>query len=406
MPSLLTRLFALLALMLPAALPAAGSAAAPSTRNLFTELLGRTEAEVRAKQEEGFRQLFHGDEQTQRLYYEVGPDMAYLADVGSGDVRTEGMSYGMMISVQMDKKAEFDRLWKWAKTHMWHAAGDRQGYFAWHCRYDGTQLDPGSAADGEEWFAMALLFASHRWGDGEGIFNYGAEARSLLSVMIHKNHWAVRPLFDPRTKLVVFSPTIEASRYTDPSYHLPAFLELWALWSDPRDREFWKHATAASRAYLRHAAHPATGLMPEYSEFDGSPSRQLEKGDFRFDAWRILGNVAIDHAWFARDPWQVEQSNRVLRFLLSQGGPNCPNQFTLDGRPLSKESSIGLCAMAAVAGLAADKELARPFVEHLWAARIPSGKWRYYDGLMYQFALLQVGGSFRAYLPGPAISNP
>ena len=37
------------------------------------------------------------------------------------------------------------------------AAGPRRGYFAWHCKFDGTQLDPGSASDGEEWFAMALF---------------------------------------------------------------------------------------------------------------------------------------------------------------------------------------------------------------------------------------------------------
>jgi oligosaccharide reducing-end xylanase len=402
----LRRIVCLLLALLPATLGAVTGDGAPVTRNLFAELLGRSEAEVRAKQEEGFRQLFHGDNDTQRLYYPVGTDMAYLADVGSGDVRTEGMSYGMMIAVQMGKREEFDRLWKWVKTYMWHSKGDRAGYFAWHCRLDGTQLDPGSASDGEEWFAMALLFASHRWGDGEGIFNYGAEARALLSVMVHKNRWSVRPLFDPRTKLVVFSPTLDASRYTDPSYHLPAFLELWSLWADPKDRSFWREACEASRAYLHRAAHPVTGLMPEYSEFDGTPSSQPEKGDFRFDAWRILGNVALDHAWFGRDPWQVEQSNRILRFLTSQGGPRCPNQFTLDGRPLSSDNSIGLVAMAAVAGLAADKELARPFVERLWTTRIPSGQWRYYDGLLYQFALLQAGGSFRAFMPADGIPRP
>jgi len=400
------RLACLLLVLFPAAFRAAGAGVAPNTRNLFAELLGKTEGEVHAKQEAAFQQLFHGDDQSQRLYYPVGPDMAYIADVGSADVRTEGMSYGMMIAVQLGKREEFDRLWKWAKTHMWHATGDRRGYFAWQCAFDGTQLDPGSASDGEEWFATALFFASHRWGDGEGIFNYGREARALLSVMIHKDTAEIRPLFDPKTRLVVFAPTPDASRYTDPSYHLPAFLELWARWADEQDRAFWREACEASRAYLRRAAHPVTGLMPEYSEFDGSPSKQPEKGDFRFDAWRILGNVAIDHAWFGRDPWQPEQSNRVLRFLLSQGGPHCPNQFSLDGRPLSSENSIGLCAMAAVAGLAADKQLAHPFIERLWNARIPSGKWRYYDGLMYQFALLQAGGSFRVFAPASGFSNP
>ena len=38
-----------------------------------------------------------------------GP-LAQIRDIGSGDVRSEGMSYGMMIAVQLDKRAEFDAL--------------------------------------------------------------------------------------------------------------------------------------------------------------------------------------------------------------------------------------------------------------------------------------------------------
>jgi oligosaccharide reducing-end xylanase len=136
--------------------------------------------------------------------------------------------------------------------------------------------------------------------------------------------------------------------------------------------------------------------MPEYANFDGTPRREDGRGDFRFDAWRTLANVALDHAWFARDPWAVAQSERVLRFLAAQG-PDCPNQFTLDGRALSTDSSVGLIAMAAVAGLAVDPALARPFVQRLWEAPVPSGRWRYYDGLLYQLALLQVSGRFRVY---------
>jgi oligosaccharide reducing-end xylanase len=136
--------------------------------------------------------------------------------------------------------------------------------------------------------------------------------------------------------------------------------------------------------------------MPDYANFDGAPYGTDEHKDFRFDAWRTLANVALDHAWFERDPWAVAQSDRVLRFLAAQG-PDCPNQFTLDGRPLSTDSSTGLFAMAAVAGLAADPALARPFVQRLWEAPVPAGRWRYYNGLLYQLALLQVSGRFRAY---------
>ena len=35
-----------------------------------------------------------------RIYNEVGDDMAYFEDTGNFDARTEGMSYGMMMCVQ------------------------------------------------------------------------------------------------------------------------------------------------------------------------------------------------------------------------------------------------------------------------------------------------------------------
>ena len=133
-------------------------------------------------------------------------------------------------------------------------------------------------------------------------------------------------MFDPQTKQVVFVPSGRNSTFTDPSYHLPAFYELWALWA-AEDNAFWSEAAAESRAFFHRAANPKTGLMPDYSNFDGTPTGG-DHADFRFDAWRTLSNVAVDFAWFGKDPWQVEQSDRVLAFLASQGpvrtGTNTP----------------------------------------------------------------------------------
>jgi oligosaccharide reducing-end xylanase len=121
----------------------------------------------------------------------------------------------------------------------------------------------------------------------------------------------------------------------------------------------------------------------------------------------LLSSV-VDHAWFAADPstgsgqvpWQVEQYNRVLKFLASQGVDSYPNQFTLDGKSLSSDHSTGLVAMATVAALAADPEIGKPFVEQLWEIQIPSGKWRYYDGMLYLLAMLHASGNFKIYTQG------
>jgi len=371
-------------------------------RDLFEEYLDKLDTEVQAKIEAAWDQLFHGNDDSERVYYPVGEDMAYIEDIGNGDVRSEGMSYGMMIAVQLDKKEEFDRLWKWAKTYMYQSDGPFQGYFAWHCTPEGIQLDANPASDGEEWFAMALLFASARWDDGEGIFDYRGQAQEILDVMLHKEDTEsnlATNMFDLKQKQVVFVPIAgRVSSFTDPSYHLPAFYELWARWAE-RDNDFWREAAQVSREYFKKAAHPQTGLMPDYANFDGTPYDLDGHQDFRFDAWRTLSNVAVDYVWFAADPWQVEQSNRVLDFLASQGSASYPNQFALDGTPLSADHSTGLVSMAAVAALAADRETGEPFVQALWDTKIPSGQWRYYDGMLYILSMLHVSGNFKIYTP-------
>jgi len=185
---------ALLGLAAPAAAAVQDGAGAYATghyRNLFAEQLGKSPAEAHAKIERAFRQLFHGDGQEERVYFETGANangpLAYITDWANNDARTEGMSYGMMIAVELNHKREFDALWNWSKTYMQvtDPKNPSVGYFAWSFSTDGTPRSTGAAPDGEEYYAMALLFAAHRWGNGKGIYNYQGEAEKILRGMRH-----------------------------------------------------------------------------------------------------------------------------------------------------------------------------------------------------------------------------
>lgn len=136
-------------------------------RNVFAEC-GLPEEEIEKRVRDSFQTMFYGSEE-ERIYHEVGADMGYLTDTGNNDVRTEGMSYGMMMCVQLDKKEEFDRIWKWTKTYMYmdaealknapYGSSRNEGYFAWSCALDGTK---------------------NAWGPGAGrgrIFRHGAFLR-------------------------------------------------------------------------------------------------------------------------------------------------------------------------------------------------------------------------------------
>jgi oligosaccharide reducing-end xylanase len=411
-------IFLIIPLMLNARTPfdlnGSGAFASGKYRNLFKEN-GHPEKEIIKKINSAFDQLFHGDS-AQTVYFEAGKNekgpLAYVSDVMHHDVRSEGMSYGMMICVQMDKKAEFDALWNWAMTYMYVSKSGHpsEGYFAWSLKTDGTPNSETAAPDGEEYFVMSLYFAASRWGNGKGIFDYSAMADKILTTMRHHPLKTGQTRFGPRTvaamvnenaRMICFVPDKGGNEYTDPSYHLPAFYELWARWGPVADRSFWAAAADTSRKFFSKAAHPKTGLVSDYANFDGTPKESKwnpHAGHFSYDSWRTASNWSVDWSWWQKESAEQELSNRMQAFFASQGMETYGAQYTREGQALNRNHATGLVSTNAVASLAATHVLAKDFVEALWNAPVPSafGE-RYYDGLLYMMSLLHCSGQYRIW---------
>ena len=370
-------------------------------RNLFKEY-GYPEEKIEKKLKDAFETVFYGTE-AERFYHEVGEDMGYLEDTGNHDVRTEGMSYGMMVCVQLNKKEEFDRIWQWVKTYMWMSEGAGRYYFRWSCSTEGSPNSDGPAPDGEEFFAMSLFFASHRWGDGTGIFNYSQEAKNILKECVHKgeNGNLGEPMWDRENKLIKFIPGVD---FTDPSYHLPHFYELFALWANKEDREFWRQAAQASRTYLHCACHPDTGLSPEYGEYNGEPHtghvEQFGRHDWYYsDAYRTIANIGLDTLWFGKDPWQKEIAQTFQEFYCVKQKGHWDGVFLIDGTRLEEKAlhPVAVVAVNAQASLAADGAYSRECVEKFWNTPLRTGDRRYYDNFLYLFALMALSGNYRIW---------
>jgi len=370
-------------------------------RNLFREI-GLNEDQIAERLEEVKNTFFY--EEGERLYHPVGEDMAYIEDTGNHDVRTEGMSYGMMLSVQLGLKEEFDRLWKWAKTWMWMDEGENEGYFAWSCATDGSKNAYGPAPDGEEFFAMALFFASHRWGDREGIFDYAKEAKAILKACLHKGQDGRPgdPMWNPENHQILFVPGTD---FTDPSYHLPHFYELFALWAEEEDRSFWKQAAAASREYLAKACHPVTGLSAEYAEFDGTPMvRPMAwTGDrhdwFYSDSYRTAANIGLDCEWFGGSRELRMAADHIQQFLIGDERNGTHHVYEVDGKIVSEKvlHPTAVTATVAQASLAAENEISREWVKRFWEMPMRRGDRRYYDNCLYFFAFLALSGNYRIW---------
>jgi oligosaccharide reducing-end xylanase len=396
-----------------------GAYATAHYRNLFKET-GHSEAEITTKIDKAFQQLFHGDSASQAVYFPAGANangsLAYVSDVPHHDIRSEGMSYGMMIAVQLDKKAEFDAIWNYAMTYMYISdpAHPSEGYFSWSLKRDGSPNEETPAPDGEEYFVMSLYFAAGRWGNGQGIYNYKAWADKILTTMRHHplksgptkfGQRNIATMVNEDVKMIRFVPGVERGIFSDPSYHLPAFYELWARWGPPADRAFWATAADTSRVFFQRATNPRTGLAPDYANFDGTPfvsGRNAHSANFSFDSWRTASNWSVDWAWWQKDKGEQILSDRIQAFFASQGSSTYGCQYTLNGEKLDNRHAGGLVATNAVASLAATQPLSKEFTEALWDLPVPQALVeRYYDGLLYIMSLLHCSGRYRIYEPGP-----
>jgi oligosaccharide reducing-end xylanase len=374
-----------------------------SYSNIFGEL-GKSDKEIQARLDSVVNEIFFGEE---KIYF-FENDMGYVMDTGNNDVRTEGMSYAMMVFVQLGRKEDFDRIWKWTRTCMYINEGWNKGYFRWSMHTDGSPNSDGPAPDGEEFFALALLFASARWGDGEGIFNYSHEARELLRECIHKGRINEgQPMWNPENKLIKFVPGLEM---TDPSYHLPHFYELFALKAYEEDRGFWREAAEASREYLKTACHPITGLAPEYTYYDGKPYAERNNPDktahpghdkFYSDAYRVAANIGLDHEWFAPNEWNRETADKIQKFFCETLAESDQDKvYETDGTVIDFPAlhPAGLLAANAQASLAARGEHRLAFAERFWNTPPRKGERRYYDNFLYIFAFLALSGNYKIYI--------
>ncbi|MBN2626942.1 MAG: xylanase [Spirochaetales bacterium] len=365
--------------------------------NLFA-LAGIPEEEVTRRIDETFDTLFFDPQE--KIYFEMGPDMGYMLDTGNDDARSEGMSYGMMMAVQRDRKDIFDRLWLFSKSFMYQNSGKYEGYFAWSVSPEGKKNAQGPAPDGEEYFAMALYFASRRWGDGEAPFDYGVQARDILRHCVHQDELVKGgdPMWDRKNYLIKFVPELP---FSDPSYHLPHFYELFALFADEDDRAFWSRAAGRSRKYLQLSCHGKTGMAAEYAEYDGSPVMREHHGYFYSDAYRVAMNIGLDAAWFGRNGDLALIAENLLDFFFFRDPPAAPACYRIDGTPVPEPAilhPLALVATNAAGALALSDPRRLEAVRDFWARPLRRGNRRYYDNCLSFFCLLMLAGEYRIFL--------
>jgi len=368
----------------------------------FKKILGKTDEEIQKKMDDLWNHYFKGDNNS-KVYYDKGNE-AYIKDINNNDVRSEGMSYGMMIAVQTNHKEEFDKLWNWAKNHMWHKSGGWDGYFAWQRSESGTGGDDNCAPDGEMYFMMSLLFAANRWNDSK----YMDDAQYILKKMWDNGQHS---LFNPQHYVITFQPQGNENNFSDPSYDLPAYVDLFARWSTS-NQDKWSKAAKATRDHLYKSSNTKSGLFSDYNNFDGTPhgvsyNQSAEK--YMYDAMRCAMNFGMDYYLFGADSArQEEMARRIIDFFEKDGYKHA--RFNWDGSNPQEQYTLGETGANAVAAMALINDskydaAVKKNLQMAWDAQFMTGQYRYYDGLVHYLAMLHLSGTFKIWKPKPTVED-
>jgi endo-1,4-beta-D-glucanase Y len=251
---------------------------------------------------------------------------------------------------------------------------------------------------------MSLLFAANRWNDKQ----YMEDAQYILKKMWDNGQHS---LFNPSHYVITFQPQGNENNFSDPSYDLPAYVDLFSRWSTS-NQDKWKKAAQATRDHLYKSSNTKSGLFSDYNNFDGTPhgvnyNQNAER--YMYDAMRCAMNFGMDFYLFGVDSTrQVEMAKRIIDFFENDGYKH--GRFNWDGSNPSENYTTGEKGANAVAALALKdvsgyEDKIKKNLQMAWDEKFMTGQFRYYDGLVHYLAMLHLCGSFKIWKPAPEVAT-
>ncbi len=205
---------------------------------------------------------------------------------------SEGVSYGMMISVYMATDdnhghEDFDALYKYYKyyTQKEHGAVS-EGLMGWLIDSTGKPVSGGAATDGDLDVAFALLLASKKW--GKGAYDYLEEAKRLINIMMEE--------FVNQDNFGIKYGNVPNGTFTMSAYLMPAwFKEFYKVTGDERWLKVIDFSYKAIKKY--YDLNPDTALMPYTFNIFTLEVRNPAKDYYSWDSCRVPWRIGTDYIW-------------------------------------------------------------------------------------------------------------
>jgi uncharacterized protein YjdB/endo-1,4-beta-D-glucanase Y len=319
-------------------------------------------------------------------YVECGTTMARIKFDTPDQTVSEGIAYGMMLTVYAGDKNRFDRLWNFYKDK-----SNSRGIMHWMvegCNHAGRD---NGATDAELDAAHALIIASEQWPLQKDF--YLGESRTLLAAIKQHEMGA-----DGKT---LNGDTWGNSAYTcaNPSYMSPGYYRQYALVDAPNSG-FWSGAAVTEAEKLLNAnANARTGLVSNWSDWSGAANTcGPNNPDIRYgsDACRTPWRMATDVVWHGASTAATayDLSKRMADFIgtntNSLRGPLAQNAQSIT----SGDHQNGSYTTFALTFMALDASYQQRLNEAYTAVVGLSSDGRYFNETIRALSLFMLTGNF------------
>ena len=303
---------------------------------------------------------------------------------------SEGIAYGMLISVNMNDRTLFDDLWHYYDSHR-----DPDGFMIWILDSLGNPLvikgitvGVGGATDADQDAAYALLLANTQWGSS-GTVNYLSEGVNLINKIYQYE-------IDSTYHLVKSGNEPGGIYRVNCSYFAPAYYRAFVYVTGNAG---WDLVRAACYNFLFFKADVNTGLVPDWCLPDGSPMPPCPppyscRNTYYYDATRTPLRIAMDYIWNG-EPLAYAYCKRISTFAQSQGAPNITDEYSVNGMPIGSFHNNGFIGPFGVGTLATDITL-QNFADSIYSENVSvfSPRWNYYNSSLKVLSLLMMTGNF------------
>jgi endo-1,4-beta-D-glucanase Y len=194
----------------------------------------------------------------------------------SNDTVSEGIGYGMLAAVYVGDRATFDGLWTYAQSHF-----DAVGLMNWHINSTGSIASggTGSASDGDEDMAFALLMASDQWSST----TYLNAAQTLINNILYNsvaNDGTLKP-----------GDAWGSTTMNYPDYFSPAYYRAFAKATDNAQ---WLNPVVERGYAILATQSNSNGLLPDSTM---SANTAPTSGTYGYDACRTPWRIGMDYCF-------------------------------------------------------------------------------------------------------------